>query len=187
MTLPPCLVITSIEILDERVAAELQIGPRLDQMVLDLSRIDLIYGFIKMPRVLDPLQRPQRAVIDLLVQVYRGADRPPLPLDLSHLTRERAEPWPAFEFRDEPPQPSLQADVSKVEHDTPEHGLETVYLDVLGVPTQVIVDDRDRRERPRASTLFRFVEGVHPLQLDDAGSLAMFHSINKAIEGGVSL
>lgn len=176
MTLPPCLRLVGIAVSGHVVSADLQIGPRIEQLVIDLS----IPGFAavtKMPSPLNASWQVQRTLFEILERAHRG-EVLNLPLDLSSATWNVSEAWPL--------QPKPDAYVSderfdvqvlKAEHDAPEHGMTTVQLRVRGIATVAILDNQDAE---RKSTLFRFISGVHPWQLTDAEAWAMFLALAKA-------
>jgi len=173
MTLPPGLVIDSIEISDKQAAAILRIGPRRDQIVLGFAIPDFIH-YKRMPEHLDHCVRAKRALSEAIGLAYRG-ERVALPLDLSETGYNTEEPWPLWmdplEDKSDPP---VDIQVTTIERDVHEPSRTTVHMQVLGVPTVVVVDSRERL------TLFRFVAGVHPWQLSDLEARAMLSALSAA-------
>ncbi len=177
MSFPPSLLIESIEVDGDHVTAELQLGPRRRTLVIDLSMMDMIIGFVKMPRELDCLIRPQRAIFDVMIQAYRG-EAVRLPLDLSaSVVTDELQYWPLFYQGAEAHEadPPVAIEIVRVERDCPEPGVATVYLDVVGVTTVVMVGQNER-----GMMQFRFVSGVHPWQLGDVEAWAMRMALARA-------
>ena len=179
MNLPPTLVIDAIELGDERVFAELRIGPRREQIAVGFSIPNLI-EYKKIPRIFGDEFRAKRAVIDVLARAYNG-EQMSLPLDLSPiLFGDEPKQWPLYQrVEDHESDPPTPIEVMRVEHDVPASGVTTVHLDVLGSPTVVTVRPGDNN-----TVLFSFVSGVHPWQLDDVEAWAMLTALLGALKPG---
>jgi hypothetical protein len=185
MSFPPALVIDSLTIGDERVSAQLRIGPRRGVIEVgfylkDPPRIDPYFiSFEQMPKQLENIHRAQKAVIDVLERAHHG-DVASVPLDLSDIVRSNEpEPWPlALKKQDRAAVPPIAVTVTQVVRDTPTRGLVTVHFQVEGVPAVAIVTVHDNRRQ------FRFVAGVHPWQLADAEAWVLLDALIQATPVG---
>ena len=136
-----------------------------------------------MPSELDRSQRSRRAVLEAMDRAYRG-EPVSLPLDLSDTVHGIDEPWPLrMKPKEHTSDPPVAVEITQVDCDTPDPALVTVHMQVLGVPTVVIVGNR---HRPHERTRFRFVTGVHPWQLTDVEAWAMLMALGDAVKGGIS-
>lgn len=183
MTLLPCLVIEAIEVRDEQVSADLRIGPRHEKLEIGLSYADLV-ELKRLPRPLSLSQQAQHALFDALTRAYHGESMS-LPLNLSSTVLDVSEPWPlSMKADDHTADPPVSVEVTRVDLDASDRDVTTVHMQVLGVPTVVIVDNRNMQ---REWTLFRFVTGAHPWQLTDVEAWAMLMAISTAIKTGITV
>jgi hypothetical protein len=161
----PLLVIEHIETKPDQITAEIWIGRRRAHVVLETS-IPGVVQFEQMPDELAYCEPARTIVVDAML-----AGAPTVPADLSPAIRQVIGPWP---LRATAPSVAVPTTVTRIERDTPEPGLATVWLQVRDASAIVVVDRRGGSERPPA---FRFADGLHPWQATPEESHAMLAAL----------
>ena len=176
----PLLLVSSIETDPKHPAittGHLLLGGRMDRVSIDLTYPSLI-GYAETPDLLERHIAAHKAVVALLMQHRRG-ERIPMPVDLSDIVRESSEAWPVpLEAVDSRAESSLSIRVRKVTSDASEPDRSTIELDFGGVPTVVVVD---QRETPPHRPRFRFASGVHPWQLETSEQRALYKVLEECL------
>jgi len=180
----PLLVVDRIETSPSQASAEVRIAGRRERVQIRMpgpgdGPYDKIISYDKLPLDLSTNEFALRWVVNLLRRAHDG-EVVSLPVDLSNLVREATEGWPvsgrAYVGMTESHGASASVEVTEAIREAP--GLTTVSLQVRGVPSVVVVDERGVPDEP---IRFRFTSGVHPWQLPPEESFVMLNAIARAL------
>lgn len=142
----------------KRFSVAVQICDRTSEILLDYLFGDAV-SWITVPVELQRQDAARRRMIEVTLDVFHG--RPvELPVDLSAIVRDSFSPWPAPFGDIKHTEPRGDFVLTRTERREP--GIFAVYFNFDRIPSEVMVDIRE----PATPTLFRFVRGVHPWQLD---------------------